>query len=177
MSYKEEVRIEAAQTKAQLKGVGVEFDETPFVEYIGFGKSHRYAICKAKDVLEAYHDLKDCWQKDEYCDSLGEAMTNEVEENHPEFEVCSNLEWLQVNGGFDTGSNSGCQEDETDIAAFEEHEQAFRDEFEEFADFVAPKGNRSLLHQWNGAHFTHHNRGIATFDVLSEGAEKTFDAI
>ena len=157
-NYKEGIRFDFAEIRAQLKQLNCNFEVTPFAAYIKIGDT----VYAANEVLDSYKELPKNWK--EGFDTELEAVLSDVSAAQPEFEVCVNREWLQIYGNWDT-------------AAFEEHKGAIRAAFEEYAEFVPARGPRCLCHQWNGAGFTHRNRGVATFNVLTKAGEDLFNSI
>jgi len=168
--YKQITREEALAAKTQLRSAGLKFNETPFAAYVVVADG-------CYDVREIAKALADGLQP-EAGDTLTDAIMAEVSTSYPEFEVCGNHEWLRVYGGFEPAEDTG--NDEYDEEGFSRHLDSIRGLFaspEGVVEFNDAKRQRIMCHGWNGAAWTHHNRGVATFDVLTESAEKAFDSI
>lgn len=169
-TYKEIIREKAAEAKVQLRNAGLEFGETPFAAYVTISDG-------CYDVIRIAKALADGLAAEEG-GTLADAILAEIETSYPDFEICVNNEWLRVYGGFEPAEDTG--NDEYDVQAFDVHVEAIRKLFAEpegVVEFDDAQQQRVLCHGWNGAKWNHHNRGVGTFDVLTESAEKLFDSI
>lgn len=173
--YKKQIRDEAETAKQALRDAGVEFESHPeFAAYVIIeGTSY-----KAEDAANSIGDAMAAMAKG---DTITDSLIGEVSECRPEFEICTNEEWLMVYGGyiFKEKNDEGDEgENEFDTKKFDEDVENVKAKFDEnYVDFENAKGQRIMCHGWNGAHFTHRNGGVATFDVLTESKEKEFDSI
>lgn len=169
-TYKEIIREEAVRAKVQLRNAGLKFSETPFAAYVTIEDG-------CYDVVRVAKALADGLVAEEG-GTLAEAIAGEIETSYPDFEVCVNKEWLRVYGGFEPAKDTG--NDEYDEEAFSAHVELIRKLFAEpegIVEFHDAQQQRVLCHGWNGTQWNHHNRGVGTFDVLTESAEKNFDSI
>jgi len=174
-TYKKETQSKHDNDIAELIKAGITItDISPFCEFVIIGGSiyETQAVLNSLDDANAVLEEPDNWYAD-----LTEAFTGIISESKPEFEVCSNGEWLEIYGGFEQTEENN-DNSHTDWDAFEEHVAAIKSLFnDDYVEFVAPKNNRCLLHQWNVAPFTHHNRGVGTFVTLTKEFEAKFNAV
>ena len=163
--YKEKIRTESQTNYDKLKNLNLNMQSTIWADYVVLDDG---TITRLSYLVSLIADAESGVADGDY-DDIVDALNALAKEIKPEIELCSNHEWLRVYGGFEPDEDTG--NDEIDEIAWGEHESKFRDEFEEFADFDGPGKGRIMCHGWNGADWTHHNRGVGTFDVLTEDGE------
>jgi len=173
-SYKEDMRLQCNKQIKELKNLDIIYEPSEhWANYGHLGEGHALQYTSLDEIFNALPDAKEAVAAGDY-DNLQDALVSYVSEAGPEIEVCSNNEWLRVYGNYEPNEDTG--NDEIDEESFRIDCANMEEAFPE-ADFVAPRGNRCLCHQWNGAGFTHRTHGHGTFCVLTEKGEKLWDSI
>jgi len=173
-SYKETIRQQCKKQIDELNKLNIIFEPSEnWANYGHLSEGHALQYTSLDEIFNALPDAKEALASGDY-DSLQEALDSYVSESAPEIEVCSDKEWLRVYGNYEPDEDTG--NNEIDEESFRIDCSNMEDAFPE-ADFVAPRGNRSMCHQWNGAGFTHRTHGHGTFDTLTETGEKLWDSI
>jgi hypothetical protein len=162
MGYKEEIRLQAAANKAELKEAGIDFIEHPdFAEYVII----KGIVTKADTALAELEAVQNgCAFREEW----------------PEIEICTNEEWLGVRSVYPLTPEQQAKSDgyDCDMKKF----QGFAGRVlsivsDKYTKYIDARGQRTTCDGWNGAQFIHHNSGIGTWDVMTEATEQKFNGL
>ena len=161
----------AIRQQTELEAAGIPFTPTSFADYVMIGDT-----CFNLDSLDA-EEITESLESGDYGEDLEEVVFATCGSSSPEFEYCTNGEWLELNGNWVLdGDQTNDDNSQTDWDSFKEHLAKLSTAFPGI-EFTSARGQRCLLDQWNGAGFKHRNRGVATFCLLTEEAEKLFNSI